>query len=91
MIELARFVLFKNVIFPLVALGVLVLVRPAYSVALIILLESAVPPITSVPMFAERGKGNRALVSQFVVASFLASVVTIPVMVWLFGQYFPVP
>jgi len=88
-VEILRFVLFKNVIFPLAVLGILVLVRPAYGVALIIVLESAVPPITSVPLFAERGKGNSALVSQFVVASFLASVVTIPIMVWLFGKYFP--
>jgi len=86
--EIVKFVLLKNIVFPLVFLGVLILVRPVYSVALILLLQSAVPPVTAVPLVTERAGGNRAIVNQFVVASFVSSLVTIPVMVMLFSLLF---
>jgi len=86
--ETGKFVLIKNIIFPLIVLGVLILLNPPYSVSLIVMIQSAVPPITAVPIMTEREGGNRAIVDQFIVASFLASLVSLPLMLALFGRFF---
>ena len=89
--EIAKFVLIKNLFFPLAFLGLLVLLRPAYHIALIVLLQSAVPPITGVPIFVEREGGNRSIANQFILASFLGSILTIPLIFTLFNRFFPLP
>lgn len=87
-LEVMKFVLVKNVIFPLAALGVLILLRPPYSMALIIMLQAAVPPVTALPVFAERYQADRGMVNQFMVASFLAAMITVPTAIMLFGYFF---
>ena len=89
--ETAKFVTVKNVLFPLVFLGILVILRPPYHIALILLLQSAIPPVTAVPLVTERFGGNRAIVNQFLVASFVLSLVSISFMVWLFSLFFTPP
>lgn len=89
--ELLKFVAIKNFIFPLVFIGLLVLVRPAYSIALIILLQSAVPPATGTSVRTGREGGNIAIANQFILASFAVSVVSIPLMFTLFSRFFPSP
>ena len=86
--EIIKFVLIKNILFPLVFLGFLTVLQPSYTIALLILLQSAVPPITANPLVTERAGGNRAVVNQFLVASFLSSLITLPVMMFLFTTYF---
>lgn len=86
--EVVKFVAFKNFVFPLVFLLLLLLIRPARHVALMVLLQAAVPPVTSAPVLIDREDGNRPLASQFVVASFLLSLLSLPLMLWLFGSYF---
>jgi predicted permease len=89
--EIIKFVAVKNLLFPLAFLGLLIWIKPDYSVSLIVILEAAVPPVTAIPIFAERSGGNRTIASQFVVASFLASVLSIPAVILLFSQFFPFP
>jgi predicted permease len=89
--EISRFVLVKNLLFPAVFLGLLVWFKPDYPLALIIILQAAVPPITAIPIFTERSGGNRAITSQFIVASFIASMVTIPIVILAFSHFFPFP
>jgi predicted permease len=89
--ENIKFVLVKNIVFPLVFLGILILLRPDYAIALIIILQSAVPPITAVPILTERSGGNRTITSQFIVSSFIFSVISIPAMLYLFSLFFPFP
>ncbi len=86
--EIIKFVLVKNLLFPLVFLGILLLIRPEYSIALILLLQGAAPPVSSVPVLTERSGGNRHITDQFIVASFLASVVSIPLIIYLFNLFF---
>jgi len=64
-----EFILIKNLLFPLVFLGLLIWLHPNYAIAFTIILQAAIPPITGVPIFAERYGGNRAIASQFIVAS----------------------
>lgn len=86
--EMIKFVFYKNFILPLLILGILVLVRPDYNVALIIAIVGATPPISAVPLMVERVGGNRELVNQLLVASYISAVVSIPLIVWLFGNFF---
>lgn len=87
--EIVKFVLLKNCIFPLAFLGLLFWLRPDYTIAFIIMLEAMVPPITAIPILTERAGGNRKIGSQFVVASFIFSIISIPVFVYLFSIFFP--
>ena len=87
-IEVAKFVLVKNIIFPLIGLALLIIFRPSYNIALIIFLQSAVPPITSAPLLVHRESGNRAIACQFLVGSFLFALVSMPLMAMIFGYYF---
>lgn len=89
--DLIKFVIIKNLVFPLVILGLLILFKPDSTVAFIILLQAAVPPITAIPIFAERCGGNRAITSQFIVGSFVFSVLSIPAMIYLFSMFFSIP
>ena len=89
--EVIRFVLVKNVVCPLVFLGLLLLLHPDPTIALIVMLEAAVPPITAIPIFAERCGGNRQISSQFVVASFVFSIFSVPALLYLFSRFFPIP
>jgi malate permease and related proteins len=90
-VEIIKFLAIKNIIFPLVLLALLIIFRPSYSIALLFILESAVPPITSTPIMAERAGGNKSISNQFVLISFIFSVISIPVIFWLFSRYFPMP
>jgi malate permease and related proteins len=89
--ELIKFVLIKNFFFPLVFIVLLVMVRPDYNIALLMLLEAAVPPITGTSIQAERAGGNASIANQFILVSFAISIISIPLMFSLFSRFFPVP
>ncbi|MDX9746239.1 MAG: AEC family transporter [Syntrophales bacterium] len=89
--EVVKFCLAKNFVFPLAMLGILILVKPSFPVALILMLEAAVPPVTAIPIFAERSGANRNLAGQFIVGSFLASLFSIPMALYFFNIFFPFP
>jgi predicted permease len=89
--EVVKFVLIKNVVFPLVFLGLLILLRPDLTVALIVIIQAAVPPITAIPILVERCGGNRQIASQFVFASFIFCILSIPAIIYLFSRFFPIP
>jgi len=89
--EVFKFVLIKNILFPLVFLGLLLWLRPDYTIAFIVILQAVVPPITAIPILTERCRGNRKIASQFVVASFIFSILSIPAFIYLFNRFFPMP
>jgi len=89
--EIIKFLVIKNIVFPIVFLAILVIWRPSYSIALLFLLQAAVPPVTATPILTERAGGNKAISNQFVLSSFIFSVVTIPTIFHLFSQFFPLP
>lgn len=90
LVEVIKFVLVKNFFFPLVILGVLLIVNPPYHVALIIFLQSAVPPISAIPLVTKRHGKNSAITNQFIVASYLFLLISLPLMFLLFDRYFEV-
>jgi predicted permease len=87
--EIIKFVLIKNFLFPAVFLALLIWLKPDFPLALIIILQAAVPPITAVPLFAERSGGNRAIANQFIIFSFLVSIISIPLVLLVFNHFFP--
>lgn len=89
--EIAKFVLFKNLLFPLLTFLALYLLKPAGDIAWLIFLQSCVPPLMAVPLVIENAGGNRTAANQFLTFSILASIITIPVMITLFSLVFPLP
>ncbi|HOJ13321.1 MAG TPA: AEC family transporter [Deltaproteobacteria bacterium] len=87
--DVTAFVCMKNLVFPAATLGMLLLVRPPHAPAFIIMLQASVPPVTAVPIIVEREGGDRNVTNQFMVASFLFSLVSIPAMIALFTSFFP--
>jgi predicted permease len=85
-LEIAKFVIVKNFLFPLFFLGIIFYFQNfmEYHIALILILQASVPPVTAVPIVTERAGGNRAIVNQFIVSSFLTSLFSIPLMIYLF-------
>lgn len=88
-IAVSKFVIVKNLVFPLAFIALMVWFRPDPNTAFIIVLQAAVPPITAIPIFAERLGGNRTIASQFVIGSFIFSLVSIPAMLYVFSLFFP--
>jgi len=86
--EALKFVCVKNVLFPAIALGALLLLRPPYEIALIVMLQSAVPPVTAIPIITEREGGDRNIVNQYMVASFLFSLTSLPAVIMVFSWFF---
>lgn len=85
-LEITKFVIIKNFLFPLIFLVVIFYFQNFmdYHIALILIIQASVPPVTAVPIVTERAGGNRAIVNQFIVASFLTSLISIPLMIYLF-------
>lgn len=89
--EIIKFLIVKNIVFPLAFLAVLIFIRPAYGIALLFILESAVPPVSATPILTERAGGTKSISNQFVFSSFIFSIVSIPAIFHLFSQFFPMP
>jgi len=89
--EIFKFIIIKNIIFPLVFLAILIPLKPSYNIALLFILQSAVPPITGIPIVTERVNGDKSITTQFVFSSFVFSMISIPAIFHLFSQFFPMP
>jgi hypothetical protein len=90
--EITKFVGIKNFLFPIIFLILIIQLRDfiPYHIALILLIQASVPPVTAVPIVTERAGGNRTIVNQFIVSSFIVSLVSIPLMIYLFEIFFKV-
>lgn len=82
--QVIRFVAIKNLVFPLVFLGIVYGLKLSDNVGLILVLSAAAPPLSTIPILTARQNGDVAASNQFLVASFLGSILTIPAMLTLF-------
>ncbi len=85
-VEVLKFILIKNFIYPLIILSILYYANFDYNIALLIIIQSAVPPLTALPIITDRAGGNRSLVNQFLVASFISSIISMPLIMMLFEK-----
>jgi len=84
------FVAIKNFLFPLITLILLIIIKPPFSVAFLIFLISAVPPVTAVPILINKAGGNTELTNQFLISSFLVSIISIPLVMLIFENFFTI-
>lgn len=84
--DVFAFVLIKNFIFPLITLLVIYLIKPPENVAMILLIESAVPPITATPILVERAGGDKSSANSFLLYSFMLSLISIPLMITIYNM-----
>ncbi len=82
--ENIKFVLVKNFIFPILTIFIIHFLKIKGNLALILFLESAVPPITAIPIFIGKAGGNSSIANQFLLSSFIISLFSIPVMFYLY-------
>lgn len=82
--QVLRFVALKNLLFPLVFLGIVYALKPGDNIGLILVLSAAAPPLSTIPILTERQKGDVAISNQFLVGSFLFSILSIPAVITLF-------
>ncbi len=87
--DVILFVVIKNILYPVFALSVLYFLRPPYAIALMILLQSAVPPVTAIPVVVEKEGGKRDAVNQFLFTSALFALISIPTAMYLLGWLYP--
>ena len=73
------------ILFPLITITIIWYFRPPENVAFILLLQSAGPPLTAVPIVAERAKGNRIIANQLLIASLIVCSITIPAMMVIYN------
>ncbi|MDA3779586.1 MAG: AEC family transporter [Bacteroidales bacterium] len=88
--ELSLFILLKNILFPLIVLLLLTLINHPKTISFFIFLFSAMPPITAVAIVAKEYNKNVALVNQFMVSSFIFSIISLPAMMYIFNFYFKI-
>jgi predicted permease len=85
----ALFVACKNLVIPAVTLLFIWLVKPPSSIALLLFLQSAVPPVTAVPVLTAKAGGNASVTNQFMIGSFAVSVVSIPAGMLVINLLYP--
>ena len=85
-LENIKFVVIKNFIFPSVTMLLLYIMKLKGDLALLLFLESAVPPITAIPIFIHRAGGNSSIANQFLISSFIVSLISIPLMFAIFNS-----
>jgi hypothetical protein len=83
--EIIAFVGIRNVFFPLLFLTVFPFLNVSLDVGFLLLLQTAMPPLTAAPIVVGREGGNATFASQLLLSSYVAAVITIPLMIWLFG------
>lgn len=84
------FVSIKNFLFPFIILLLLIIIKPPFSIAFLIFLLSAVPPVTATPILAKKAGGNISVTNQFVISSFIVSIISIPFVMWVFEHFFTI-
>jgi len=89
-IEIIKFIAVKNILFPMVGLGIVLFFRLEYNIAFIIVMQAAVPPVTALPIFALRAQGNREIVNQYLVSSLLFTLLSLPVVLFVFDYLYKI-
>jgi len=88
-VDSGLFVLIKNIIFPLLTLSLILIIKPPKDVAFLIFLQSTLPPVTIIPVITERNGGNTSLTNQYLLLSFIFSLITIPAAMYVFDFFYP--
>nr|WP_319494245.1 AEC family transporter [uncultured Desulfobacter sp.] len=86
--EIIKFIVVKNILFPMIGLGIILLFRLEYNIAFIIVMQAATPPLTALPIFASRAQGNREIVNQYLVSSLMFTLISLPLVLFVFDYLY---
>nr|WP_321403281.1 AEC family transporter [uncultured Desulfobacter sp.] len=86
--EVIKFIVVKNILFPMIGLGIILLFRLEYNIAFIIVMQAATPPLTALPIFASRAQGNREIVNQYLVSSLMFTLISLPLVLFAFDYLY---
>lgn len=85
--EVIYFVIIKNIIFPLIHIIILNSLNIPTDVKILIFLQSAVPPVTAIPILIERENQNYEIANQYLFFSFILSIISLPFMFLIFNSH----
>ena len=86
--EIVKFIAIKNVLFPILCIGIILFFKLEYNIAFIIVMQAAAPPLTALPIFASRAQGNREIVNQYLVYSLLFTLFSLPTILFVFDYLY---
>ncbi len=81
------FVGIKNIIFPLAALGILFFLKLPAELSFLLIIQSAAPPITALPVVAEKAGADKKILNQIMLGSFIATPLTLPTALYLHSLF----
>lgn len=88
--EIVKFILIKNILFPIIGLGIILFFKLDYHISFIIVMQAAAPPLTALPIFASRAQGNREIVNQYLVCSLVFTLLSLPLILFVFDYLYRV-
>jgi hypothetical protein len=86
--EIIKFIAIKNILFPVIGIGIVLFFKLEYNIAFIIVMQTATPPLTALPIFASRAQGNREIVNQYLVYSLLFTLLSLPSILFVFDYLY---
>lgn len=86
--EIIKFIAVKNILFPMIGLGILLFFKLEYNIAFIIVMQAAAPPLTALPIFTSRAQGNREIVNQYLVCSLVFTLLSLPLVLFVFDYLY---
>nr|WP_319395693.1 AEC family transporter [uncultured Desulfobacter sp.] len=86
--EIIKFIVIKNILFPILGMGIILFFKLEYNIAFIIVMQAATPPLTALPIFASRAQGNREIVNQYLVSSLLFTLLSLPSILFVFDYLY---
>lgn len=91
LMEIIKFISVKHFVYPAIIFGLLLLVTPPTNIAFLIFLQAILPPVTAITLLVDKAEGNVALTNQFLVASFILSIIFVPFWILLYSNFFNLP
>lgn len=89
--EIAKFIFIKHIVYPTIIFILLLLIHPPVSVSFLIFLQVILPPVTAITLLVDKAKGNVPVTNQFLVASFILSIIFVPIWVLIYSHFFEMP
>lgn len=85
------FLFLKHILLPGITLLFLILVNADPAISFLIFLQSILPPVTALSLMTERVNADTSITNQYLVSSFLVSLITIPLSLSIYNSIIGLP
>lgn len=89
--EIAKFISLKHLVYPTIIFILLLFIKPPVTISFLIFLQAVLPPVTAITLLVDKAKGNVPVTNQFLVSSFILSIIFVPLWVLLYSNFFEMP